>query len=359
VGLNKLNHLYSTEPLTVDSLLANNDITIIDELSIFGNTLLDGSLGSSNQVLKVNSAGNGIEWATLDALPSQSGNNGKYLTTDGSAASWGVLDLSFNATTDAILAGITINEIAYPATTRLEVTQASMAYLINNQYSGNNPTIYATAGTTIAFNLDVEGHPFLIKTALGSANYDTGLIHVATDGTVTTGSAAQGKISGTLYWQIPSSISGEYAYQCQIHSGMLGAIIISSPSSSNIGVATGTSLNTTGNVISHIDISTPTFTSNAYYLVAGDDGKLLMLDNSTTAATLYVPTDASANFTIGTQISLVQKGAIAGQITVTATTPGTTTINATPGKKLRAQWSSATLVKTAANTWLLMGDLVA
>ena len=133
MGLNKLNHLYSTEPLTVDSLLANNDITIIDELSIFGNTLLDGSLGSSNQVLKVNSAGNGIEWATLDALPSQSGNNGKYLTTDGSAASWGVLDLSFNATTDAILAGVTINEIAYPATTRLEVTQASMAYLINIQ----------------------------------------------------------------------------------------------------------------------------------------------------------------------------------------------------------------------------------
>ena len=84
-----------------------------------------------------------------------------------------------------------------------------------------------------------------------------------------------------------------------------------------------------------------------------------MLDNSTTAATLYVGTDATCNFAIGTQITIVQKGAIAGQITVTATTPATTTINATPGKKLRAQWSSATLVKTAANTWLLMGDLVA
>lgn len=243
MGLNKLNHLYSTEPLTVDSLLANNDITILDDLSIFGETLLDGLLGSSNQVLKVNSAGNAIEWATLDALPSQSGNSGKYLTTDGSTASWGTLDLS------------------------LYLTQ--------------------------------------------------------------------------------SSASSTYA-----------KIVSPTLTTPNIGAATGTSLTTTGNVISHIDISTPTFTSNAYYLVLGDDGKLLMLDNSTTAATLYVPTDASANFTIGTQISLVQKGAIAGQITVTATTPGTTTINATPGKKLRAQWSSATLVKTAANTWVLMGDLV-
>jgi plastocyanin len=270
----------------------------------------------------------------------------------------GSLDVVDASTTRTNL-GININEIAYSATTRLEVTQASMAYLINNQYTGNNPTIYATAGTTIAFNLDVTGHPFLIKTASGSANYDTGLIHVDIDGTVSTGSAAQGQVSGTLYWQIPSSISGEYAYQCQIHSGMLGAIIIKSPASSDIGVATGTSLNTTGNIISHVDISTPTFTSNAYYLVEADDGKLLMLDNSTTAATLYVGTDATCNFPIGTQITIIQKGAIAGQITIAATTPGTTTLNSTPGKKLRAQWSSATLIKTAANTWLIMGDLVA
>ena len=121
------------------------------------------------------------------------------------------LPTTFNGATDSTLAGITINEIAYSAITRLEVTEASMAYLMNNQYSGNNPTIYVTAGTTIAFNLNVTGHPFLIKTAGGGANYDTGLIHVATDGTVTTGSSAQGKVSGTLYWQVPSSISGPYA----------------------------------------------------------------------------------------------------------------------------------------------------
>jgi hypothetical protein len=82
-----------------------------------------------------------------------------------------------------------------------------------------------------------------------------------------------------------------------------------------------------------------------------------MLDNSTTAATVRVPTDATHNFTVGTQITIIQKGPITGQITVAATTPGTTAINATPGKKLRAQWSSATLLKTASNTWVLMGDL--
>jgi hypothetical protein len=34
----------------------------------------------------------------IDALPSQSGNSGKYLTTSGSAASWGTLDLSLYLT---------------------------------------------------------------------------------------------------------------------------------------------------------------------------------------------------------------------------------------------------------------------
>ena len=82
MGLNKLNHIYTTEPLTVESLLATNDIGILD------NILLDGQLGDANQVIAINSQGNGIEWTTLDALPSQSGNSGKYLTTNGTTASW-------------------------------------------------------------------------------------------------------------------------------------------------------------------------------------------------------------------------------------------------------------------------------
>jgi plastocyanin len=117
-----------------------------------------------------------------------------------------------------------------PAITRLDVTNSgSTAYLFNNQYSGNNPTLYAISGTTIAFNLNVSGHPFLIR--FSGANYDTGLIHVATDGTVSTGTNAQGKTSGTLYWQIPQNISGAYGYLCQLHGGMIGVITVKQISS--------------------------------------------------------------------------------------------------------------------------------
>jgi plastocyanin len=107
----------------------------------------------------------------------------------------------------------------------LDVTNSgSSAYLFNNQYSGNNPTIYAISGTTIGFRLNVSGHPFLIR--FSGANYDTGLIHVTTAGVVSTGASAQGKTSGTLYWQVPYNISGNYGYLCSFHGGMVGTITI-------------------------------------------------------------------------------------------------------------------------------------
>jgi plastocyanin len=120
------------------------------------------------------------------------------------------------------------HQFAYPAITVLDVTPSgSTAYLFNNQYSGNNPTIYAISGTTIAFNLTNAGasHPFLIQTS-GGSNYNTGLVHVATDGTVSTGTNAQGKTSGTLYWQIPATTTGAYRYQCANHVAMVGVITI-------------------------------------------------------------------------------------------------------------------------------------
>ena len=84
------------------------------------------------------------------------------------------------------------------------------------------------SGTTVAFDLSqISGHPFAIQNSTGSA-YSTGLVHVATDGTVSTGSNAQGKSSGVLYWRVQESLSSppNYRYQCTSHSGMVGAITI-------------------------------------------------------------------------------------------------------------------------------------
>lgn len=94
--------------------------------------------------------------------------------------------------------------------------------------------------------------------------------------------------------------------------------------------------------------------TGAYTITNGDQSSLIQLNGTFTVS---IPTDATFSFLVGTQINLLNIGT--GVITIAAVTPGTTTVNATPGLKLRTQWSSATLIKRAANTWVVVGDLIA
>jgi len=106
--------------------------------------------------------------------------------------------------------------------------------------------------------------------------------------------------------------------------------------------------------VASIPVATNSQTGTTYTLVLGDAGKIVEINNAS-AITLTIPTNASVAYPVGTQITLLQTGA--GQITVADPSGGT--LNATPGKKLRAQWSSATLLKRATDTWVLIGDLTA
>jgi hypothetical protein len=117
----------------------------------------------------------------------------------------------------------------------------------------------------------------------------------------------------------------------------------------NIGAATGASLNCTNAVIDHP--ATNVRTSN-YTLVLGDDG-IIIETNSTSAVIISIPLESTVAFPIGSKITVIRANTGAASV---AGVSGVT-VNATPGLNLRAQWSAATLLKRAANTWLLMGDL--
>lgn len=92
----------------------------------------------------------------------------------------------------------------------------------------------------------------------------------------------------------------------------------------------------------------------SYTLVLADRAKLVEISNAS-ANTLTVPPNSSVAFPIGTQIQILQTGA--GQTTLTQ--GAGVTINGTPGLKLRTQWSSATIIKRATDTWVAIGDLAA
>jgi hypothetical protein len=102
-----------------------------------------------------------------------------------------------------------------------------------------------------------------------------------------------------------------------------------------------------------ITIATSAQTAS-YTLVLTDQSDLVEISNAS-ANTLTVPLNSSVAFPVGTTITVLQTGA--GQTTITPT--GGVTINGTPGLKLRAQWSSATLIKRATDTWVAIGDLSA
>jgi hypothetical protein len=114
---------------------------------------------------------------------------------------------------------------------------------------------------------------------------------------------------------------------------------------------TGT-ISITGNVIAQSAINAQTGTT--YTTVLADASKLITLSNAS-AITLTIPANSSVAYAVGTKIDLAQTGA--GQVTVAGAAG--VTVNSNPGLKFVAQYSAATCIKTATDTWLLVGNLEA
>jgi hypothetical protein len=94
--------------------------------------------------------------------------------------------------------------------------------------------------------------------------------------------------------------------------------------------------------------------AGAYTTVLADRDKLVEV-SSASGVTVTIPTNASVAYPVGTSIDILQTNA--GQVTIAGAAG--VTVNATPGLKLRTQWSSATLFKRATDTWVVFGDLTA
>ena len=140
-----------------------------------------------------------------------------------------------------------------------------------------------------------------------------------------------------------------------------GTNTLTLPATSNdtlVGKATTDTL--TNKTLTSPTINTPKITidfnaqtGTSYSLVASDQDKLVTLSNAA-AITLTIPPSV---FSAGQLVNIQQIGA--GQVTlaagagVTITSTGAT--SAAP--KLRAQFSAATVVCTAANTFTVIGDL--
>jgi hypothetical protein len=95
-----------------------------------------------------------------------------------------------------------------------------------------------------------------------------------------------------------------------------------------------------------------------YTVVLGDAFKLVTMSVAT-ANDFQIPTNANVAFPVGSVINVIQIGA--GKTTIEAVTPGTTTISSTgataTAPELRAQFSAASCIKVATDTWYVVGDI--
>lgn len=207
------------------------------------NITITTNAGSDTITIAATSAGTGASFGTIsvtgqssvvadsagDTLTLQAG-TGISISTDPTSDIVTITNTlsatAFSTLSDAARGSMTVDQFYLSAITTLAVDNSGTSAYTFDQYSGTNPTLYALSGTTIAFDLSAAGgHPFQIQSPTGD-NYNTGLVHVDTDGTVSTGASAQAKDQGTLYWKIPQSINGNYRYQCSVHAAMVGIITV-------------------------------------------------------------------------------------------------------------------------------------
>jgi hypothetical protein len=106
-----------------------------------------------------------------------------------------------------------------------------------------------------------------------------------------------------------------------------------------------------------------TFTVDAdatadYTAVLNDAYQTLVPMNKATAIAFKIPTNASVAFPVGTVITVLNKGV--GVCTISAVTSGTTTVlsaGAVAASPTLAQYKTAACIKTATDTWYVVGAI--
>ena len=97
---------------------------------------------------------------------------------------------------------------------------------------------------------------------------------------------------------------------------------------------------------------------NTVTLALTDNGKLLMCTNTASAMNIRIPNNSSVAFPVGAEISLVNVLTHATANTLGfVNTAGVILQSKEAANSVADRFTSATLKKTATNTWLLIGNL--
>lgn len=174
----------------------------------------------------------------------------------------------------------------------------------------------------------------------------TGDVTLSIDSTVATLTGSQTLTNKTLTTPIISSISNT------------GTLTLPTSTDTLVGRATTDTL--TNKTLTGAKYPLSYTAKTATYTIADGDQNAFFTMNAATAQNFQIPTDATFNFAVGTQVHFAWITG-AGQPSIVAVTPATTTVVSTgatsASPKLRVANSAATAIKLAANSWIVVGDL--
>lgn len=288
---------------------------------------------------------------------------------------------------DNVSAGLHIHEAAHAATSNTLAVLSGGTVTYDNGTDGVGATLtLGTALTSLDGHTLTNGDRVLVKNQATAAHNG---IYVRTSSTVLTRAddfntaleIAGGDLvfveKGSLYkntsWVVENEVNtigtddvlwAQFSGAGTVTAGTnvsvtgLQVSVVAAPTFSGLvtasasGVAFSDGTQTKVGVPSITTISQKT---DSYTLANLNERDIIIEINKGTATTLTIPADGTVNYPVGTTLDIIQTGS--GQVTIAGA--GGVTVNATPGLKLRTQWSSATLLKRASNTWLVFGDLSA
>jgi len=237
-------------------------------------------------------------------------------------------------------------------TSKLVTTDALTQTLDGELIVSGNLTVNGTTTTVSTANFSTADALIYLGEGNSANTVDLGIVSSFNDGTYQHSGIARDASAGK--WKFFKGVTDEPTTSINFAQGSLDDLAANNVEVAGIVFTDGTQ--TKQGVPSQTTIveKTASFAVNDANL---RDQMIEINHTGGTAVTVTVPTDDTNGITypVGTSIDLLRTNT--GVVTIAAAVG--VTVNATPGLTLRARWSSATLFKRAANTWVLMGDLTA
>ena len=218
----------------------------------------------------------------------------------------------------------------------------------NDLVVDGNLTVNGTTFNASSTSITIEDNMLQLAHQNAANTVDLGLVVAYNDGTA--------KHSGLVRdvsddeWKLFKGVTSEPTTTVNFGQGSLDNLELNNLVAAGVVFTDGTQTK------EGVPSRTPIVQKTASYELSTLTHRDSMIEvSSTSGTTITIPAESSVNYPVGTTIDILQTNT--GQVTIAGA--GGVTVNATPGLKLRTRWSSATLMKRAADTWVAFGDLTA